>query len=69
MKTVIDCKDVSILSLQDEQLRQTGLPCLCTVFFFCFIKYNTMQSKLKQTKIVNKADRNLTNYKIGCQVQ
>ena len=48
MKTVTGCKDVSIMSPQDEQWRRTSLLFLYTVFF-CFTKYNRMQSKHKQT--------------------
>ena len=45
MKRVKDCKDVSILSPQDEQVYS-----VCILQFSCFIKYNRMQSKHKQTK-------------------
>ena len=48
MKTVNGCKDVSIMSPQDKQRRQTSLLCLYTVIFF-FTEYNRMQSKHKQT--------------------
>ena len=48
MKTVNGCKDVSIMSPQDEQWRRTSLLCLYTAIFFT--KYNRMQSKHKQTK-------------------
>ena len=48
MKTVNGCKDVFIMSLQDEQRRRTSLLCLYIVIF-CFTKYNPMQSKHKQT--------------------
>ena len=33
MKRVKDCKDVSIMSPQDEQERLTSLLCLCTAIF------------------------------------
>ena len=33
MKTVNCCKDASIMSPQDEQLRRTGLLCLYTAIF------------------------------------
>jgi len=49
MKRVKDCKDVSIMSPQDEQCRQTSLLCLYSAIFF-FSKYNRMQSKHKQKK-------------------
>ena len=48
MIRVKDCKDVSIMSPQDEQWRLTSL--LCILQFSCFTKYNRMQSKHKQTK-------------------
>ena len=48
MKRVKDCKDVSIMSPQDEQWRLTSLLCLFTAIS-CFTKYNRMQSKHKQT--------------------
>ena len=47
IKRVKDCKDVSIMSPQDEQCRRTSLLCLYTSCFT--IKYNCMQSKHKQT--------------------
>ena len=49
MKKVKDCKEMSIMSPQDEQRRRTSLLCLYTASF-CFTKYNRMQSKHKQTK-------------------
>ena len=36
MKRVKDCKDVSIMSLQDEQWRRTSLLCLYTVIFLFY---------------------------------
>ena len=45
MKRVKDCKDVSIMSPQDEQWSE-----VCILQFSCFTKYNRMQSKHKQTK-------------------
>ena len=45
MKTVNGCKDVSMMSLQDEQWRRTSL----YTAIFCFTKYNRMQWKQKQT--------------------
>ena len=45
MKRVKDCKDVSIMSPQDEQWTV-----YCTLQFSCFTKYTLMQSKHKQTK-------------------
>ena len=49
MKRVKDCKDVSIISPQDEQWRRTSYS-VCILQFSCFTKYNRMQSKHKQTK-------------------
>ena len=43
MKTVNDCKDVSIMS-EDGQVYS-----VCILQFSCFTKYNRMQSKHKQT--------------------
>ena len=48
MKTVNGCKDVFIMSPQDEQWRRTSLFCLYTGISW-FTKYNRMQSKHKQT--------------------
>ena len=49
MKRVKDCKGVSIMSMQDEQWRQTSKYSVCILQFSCFTKYNCMQSKHKQT--------------------
>ena len=57
MKRVKDCKDVSIMSPQDEQVYS-----VCILQFSCFTKYNRMQSKHKQTNCVNIADETLTDY-------
>ena len=46
MKRVKDCKDVSIMSPQDEQDGQV----YCILQFSCFTKYKRIQSKHKQTK-------------------
>ena len=48
MKTVTGCKNVSIMSLQDDQWRRTSLLCLYTVIFL-YNRICTMQSKHKQT--------------------
>ena len=48
MKRVKDCKDVSMMSPQDEQWRRTSS--VCRLQFSCFTKYDLMQSKHKQTK-------------------
>ena len=50
MKRVKDCKDVSIMSLQDEQ-KDGQVYSVCILQFSCFTKYNRMQlKKHKQTK-------------------
>ena len=46
MKRVKDCKDVSIMSPQDEQWKRTSLLFLYTLIFLFYL----MQSKRKQTK-------------------
>ena len=49
-KRLKHCKDVSIMSPQDEQWWRTSL-LYCILQFSCFTKkYNSMQSKQKQTK-------------------
>ena len=50
MKTVNGCKDVSIMSPQDEKGRRTSLLCLYTAIFVLH-KYNRMQSKHKQKNL------------------
>ena len=62
MKRVKDCKDVSIMSPQDEQWRRTSLLCLYTAIFLFYFKYNGIQSKHKQTKCIYIADETLTDY-------
>jgi len=47
MKRVKDCKDVSIMSPQDEQW-DGQVYYVCILQFSCFTKYNRMQSKHKQ---------------------
>ena len=49
MKRVKDCKDVSIMSPQDEQWRRQVYS-VCILQFSCFTKYKRIQSKHKQTK-------------------
>ena len=49
MKSVKDCKDVSIMSMQDKQRRRTSSHCLYTAIFL-FYEVQRMQSKHKQTK-------------------
>ena len=46
MKTVNSCKDVSIMSPQDEDGQVYSV---CILQLSCFTKYNRMQSKHKQT--------------------
>ena len=51
MKTVNGCKDVSITCPQDEQNSEDGqVYSVCILQFYCFTKYNRLQSKHKQTK-------------------
>ena len=59
MKTVNGCKDVSLMSLQDEQWRRTSLLCLYTVIFLFYLQPYAVNI-IK--KIVNIADENLTDY-------
>ena len=63
MKTVNGCKDVSIMSPQDEQLRRTSLLCLYTVVCNFLVLLSTiMCSQNINKQIVNIADENLTDY-------
>ena len=55
MKTVNGCKDVSTMSLQDQQWRRTSLLCLYSVS-------TTVCSQNINKQIVNIADENLTDY-------
>ena len=57
MKRIKDCKDVSIMSPQDEQLRRTSL--LCILQFSCF---TTVCSQNINKQNVNIADKTLTDY-------
>ena len=51
MKRVKDCKDVSIMSPQDEQYEDKDkFTLVCTRQFSCFTNYTRMQTKHKQTK-------------------
>ena len=50
MKTLNGCKDVSIMSPQDEQHEDGQVYSVCILQFSSFTKYNRMQSKHKQTK-------------------
>ena len=54
MKTANGCKDVSFMSLQDEQ-------CLYTVFS-CFTNYILMHGQNINKQIVNISDENLMDY-------
>ena len=58
MKTVNGCKDVFIMSLQDEQWRRTSLLCLYTVILLFYQPYAVKTNK----QIVNIADEILSNY-------
>ena len=62
MERVKDCKDVSIMSLQDEQWRRTSLLCLYTAIFL-FFKVQRMQSKHQQTK--SEHSRQITAFLVG----
>ena len=42
MKRVKDCKDVSIMSPQDEQ-EDGQVYSVCILQFYCFTKYNRLQ--------------------------
>ena len=61
MKTVNGCKDVSIMSPQDEQWRRTSLLCLYNCNFLVLLS-TTVCSQNINTQIVNIADENLTDY-------
>ena len=56
MKAVNVCKDVSIMSPQDEQWRRT------TYKFILFVYCNSRSSLNINKQIVNVADENLTDY-------
>ena len=60
MKRVNDCKDVSIMSPQDEQWRRTSSLCKCTTIFLFY--FTTVYSQNINTQIVNIADKTLTDY-------
>ena len=57
------CKDVSIMSPQDEQWRRTSLHCILQ--FSCFTKTLCSQNINKQN--VNIADETLTDYSFLCR--
>ena len=58
MKKLSGCKNVSIMSPQDEQWSEDGqVYSVWILQFSCFTKYNRMQSKHKQTN-VNHSRRN-----------
>ena len=60
MKTVNGCKDVFIMSSQDEQGRRKSLPCLCTAII---LFYNRMYIPyaVKHKQNVNITDETLTD--------
>ena len=60
MKRAKDCKDVFIMSPQDEQWRRIGLHCLCTAILF-FLLSTTVCSQNINKQIVNIADGTLTD--------
>ena len=63
MERVKDCKDVSIMSPQDEQLRRTSLLCLYTVVCNFLVLLSTiMCSQNINKQIVNIADEHVTDY-------
>ena len=62
MKRVKDCKDVSIMSPQDEQWIRTSLLCLYTVIFLFFYISTTVCSQNINKQNVNIADETLTDY-------
>ena len=59
MKRVKDCKDVSIMSPQDEQWRRTSL--LCSSIFFVLISTPLCNQNINKQN-VNIADETLTDY-------
>ena len=61
MKRVKDCKDMSIMSPEDNS-EDEQVYSVCIQQFSCFTKYTLMQSRHKQTKCVNIADETLTDY-------
>ena len=61
MKTVNGYKDVSIMSLQDEQWRRTSLLCFVYCNFLVLLS-TTVCSQNTNKQIVNIADKNLTDY-------
>ena len=60
MKTVNDCKDLSVECLCNMNSEDGHVYFVCILYLSCFTKYNRMHSKHKQ--IVNIADENLSNY-------
>ena len=63
MKTVNGCKDVSIMSPQDEQWRlKTDKFTLFVYFSFLVLLSTTVCSQNKNKQIVNIVDENLTDY-------
>ena len=64
MIRVKDCKDVSIMSPQDEQCRQTSLLCLYSAIFF-FLLNTTVCSQHINKQNVNIADEALSAFLIG----
>ena len=61
MKRVKDCKDVSIMSPQDEQWRRTSLLCLYTAIFLVLLSTTVCSQNINKQN-GNKADETLTDY-------
>ena len=61
MKTINICKDVSIMSLQDELCRLTSLLCLYNCNFIVLISTPVCSQNINK-QIVNIADENITDY-------
>ena len=66
MKTVNDCKEVSIISLQDEQRRLTSLLFLYTVIFFF---YNRMHYAVKHKQTNCKHSRRITASSVSITIK
>ena len=67
MKTGNGCKDVSIISPQDEQWRRTSLLCLYIYCNFLVLLSTTVCSQNINKQNVNIADETLTDYSFLCR--
>ena len=66
MERVKDCKDVSIMSPQEEQLEDGQVYSVCMLQFSWFTKYTLMQSKRKQTKCErSRRNSEITAFSVG----